>query len=380
METGIVVVCLGASCWFLIRYLQDGLSPWKVGLALALLTAARIDTLPFSVATTVAIFLLKDRRMAFRVALPCVIYCLLYCIINASLFGRPIPVSGYLRASLGRTMLNELLTSGDPEFLFHGCRNMTEFGTLGGRIPLAVPLLALVAVLGCIWILKGTRRAFYMICLLNGIGLFGYYAFMYRSLLSMYTYYYFPLIYTGVMCVFILIATVPWHWLRMVSVSTAVLASLLFGAIYITNRFSLADFTSSREKHPRYLIIEEINRNLPGEAIIACWDAGEIGFRTRKPVINLDGLVNNYQYQRVLKEQGLAAYLDMKNVSHVTNFGSSRRKLIEDQLQWDLLWETSQKVRPLASIFSLAPHTQSIKRVSIMPSYIYQRPSTRNSM
>ena len=257
---------------------------------------------------------------------------------------------------------------------------MTEFGTLGGRIPLAVPLLALVAVLGCIWILKGTRRAFYMICLLNGIGLFGYYAFMYRSLLSMYTYYYFPLIYTGVMCVFILIATVPWHWLRMVSVSTAVLASLLFGAIYITNRFSLADFTSSREKHPRYLIIEEINRNLPGEAIIACWDAGEIGFRTRKPVINLDGLVNNYQYQRVLKEQGLAAYLDMKNVSHVTNFGSSRRKLIEDQLQWDLLWETSQKVRPLASIFSLAPHTQSIKRVSIMPSYIYQRPSTRNSM
>lgn len=45
-----------------------------------------------------------------------------------------------------------------------------------------------------------------------------------------------------------------------------------------------------------YLGVQVINRLLPDNSIVGSWDAGVIGYFARFPVVNLDGLVNSYDY------------------------------------------------------------------------------------
>ncbi len=45
-----------------------------------------------------------------------------------------------------------------------------------------------------------------------------------------------------------------------------------------------------------YLTIQTVNRVLPDESIVGAWDAGVVGYFSRFPVVNLDGLVNDYDY------------------------------------------------------------------------------------
>ncbi len=50
-----------------------------------------------------------------------------------------------------------------------------------------------------------------------------------------------------------------------------------------------------------------LNRILPEGSIIGSWDAGIIGYYSRFPVVNLDGLVNSYEYFRLRRERGVRA-------------------------------------------------------------------------
>lgn len=47
-----------------------------------------------------------------------------------------------------------------------------------------------------------------------------------------------------------------------------------------------------------YLGIQVANRILPEDSVLGSWDAGVIGYFSRFPVVNLDGLVNSYGYFR----------------------------------------------------------------------------------
>ena len=48
-----------------------------------------------------------------------------------------------------------------------------------------------------------------------------------------------------------------------------------------------------------YTGAQVMNRVLPEGSVIGSWDAGVIGYFSRFPVVNLDGLVNSYEYLRV---------------------------------------------------------------------------------
>ncbi len=50
-----------------------------------------------------------------------------------------------------------------------------------------------------------------------------------------------------------------------------------------------------------YLVARVMNRTLPQGSVIGTWDAGIIGYFSRFPVVNLDGLVNSYDYLRAPK-------------------------------------------------------------------------------
>ncbi len=52
---------------------------------------------------------------------------------------------------------------------------------------------------------------------------------------------------------------------------------------------------------PSYLIARVMNRVLPDGSIIGTWDAGILGYFSRFPVVNLDGLVNSYDYLHMPK-------------------------------------------------------------------------------
>ena len=376
METGALVAFLGIACWLFIRLLEDNAPSWQLGIALALLTATRIDMLPFSAAAVLAAALLKGPRSALWVAFPTLIYLSIYLTLNTVIFGHPLPVSGYIKAAAGRELMAQFVTSGNLELFIHAWRNISEFCTLGGRLPWLVPVLAASVLPVGAWQLKGNRRVFFLVCVFNVIVYLGYYACMYSSLLSVYTYYFIPAIYTGIMCTFILLTAISRHWVGLVGIAFLVTATTAFSAIYLINRLTLADFTHPRERLPEQMVIEYINHHLPPRSIVGCWDAGEIGYKSNLPVVNLDGVVNSYQYQRMLREEGLANYLAKLDVSYLTSYHVRMRQIIEKELKWELEWEISVEVPPRRSQFSLASGGQNMKQASTQTYYVFRRPSS----
>ena len=54
-----------------------------------------------------------------------------------------------------------------------------------------------------------------------------------------------------------------------------------------------------------YMGVQVMNRILPDDSIIGSWDAGIIGYFSRFPVVNLDGLVNSYDFLHLTNGQNL---------------------------------------------------------------------------
>ena len=48
--------------------------------------------------------------------------------------------------------------------------------------------------------------------------------------------------------------------------------------------------------------VQVMNRVLPEDSVVGSWDAGIIGYFSRYPVVNLDGLANSYDYLRARRE------------------------------------------------------------------------------
>ena len=60
-----------------------------------------------------------------------------------------------------------------------------------------------------------------------------------------------------------------------------------------------------------------MNRELPAGSIVGSWDAGITGYYCDHPVVNLDGLVNSYEYaQSMMAGRGID-YLDRVRVTHL---------------------------------------------------------------
>ena len=59
-----------------------------------------------------------------------------------------------------------------------------------------------------------------------------------------------------------------------------------------------ADATTAETETSSYSGVQVMNRILPGDSVIGSWDSGVIGYFSRFPVVNLDGLVNSWDYAR----------------------------------------------------------------------------------
>ena len=72
----------------------------------------------------------------------------------------------------------------------------------------------------------------------------------------------------------------------------------------------------------RYEAAGWIRANLPADAVLASWNAGQLGFFSHRTVINLDGLVNDRRYfEEVLKgRRALPEYLRENRVDYVVDY------------------------------------------------------------
>jgi hypothetical protein len=60
--------------------------------------------------------------------------------------------------------------------------------------------------------------------------------------------------------------------------------------------------------------------NLPEDAVVGMTDAGLFGYASRRRTVNLDGVVNSYEYQRALRDHRLAEYLRSCGVTHIADY------------------------------------------------------------
>ena len=84
-----------------------------------------------------------------------------------------------------------------------------------------------------------------------------------------------------------------------------------------------------------YMDVQIMNRALPENAVIGSWTAGVIGYFSRFPVVNLDGLVNSYEYLDITRQAGLMLYnyarlvdpqqMDISRRYGITHFANFRR-------------------------------------------------------
>ena len=65
-----------------------------------------------------------------------------------------------------------------------------------------------------------------------------------------------------------------------------------------------------------------IKENIPSDKIMASWNAGQIGFFSDRSVINLDGLINSYEYFKQISKKNfsLYKYLKKKGVDYIVDY------------------------------------------------------------
>ena len=70
--------------------------------------------------------------------------------------------------------------------------------------------------------------------------------------------------------------------------------------------------------------VQVMNRVLPEDSVVGSWDAGVIGYFSRYPVVNLDGLANSYGYLRAQREGTEATFYPRYGITHFANIWTLR--------------------------------------------------------
>jgi len=71
---------------------------------------------------------------------------------------------------------------------------------------------------------------------------------------------------------------------------------------------------------PWYAAALWARRHLPAEAVVGMTDCGLFGYFCNRPTVNLDGVINGYEYQRALRDGKLSSYLRRCGVTHVADY------------------------------------------------------------
>ena len=100
-------------------------------------------------------------------------------------------------------------------------------------------------------------------------------------------------------------------------------AAFLFTRADFTGPFQFVDrlgeSTRRSMRDTSHMGVQIMDRVLPEGSVVGAWDAGVIGYFSRFPVINLDGLVNSYGYLHAKREGTEAAFHRRYGITHFAN-------------------------------------------------------------
>ncbi len=261
---------------------------------------------------------------------------LVYFAYNRLVFGGIVPVSGATKAAWSQA---EWAQEGGYSFVqnFRGVLQIPAFG-----YELLVALEVCACVLLVWWLARRSRSREDWLLLAFLIGVFGlavgHLAKFGQTVLTMYPYigssvWYFVPAYLMMALIVPVTCYVAIHFIRRFLGPRSHRATNLLrtGIVVVGTAFlsTKADFTGpfkdvdfSGESTRRIwgvtyrMGVQVMDRVLPEDSVVGSWDAGVIGYFSRYPVVNLDGLVNSYDYLRAQKEGTVAALFRRYGITH----------------------------------------------------------------
>ena len=120
-----------------------------------------------------------------------------------------------------------------------------------------------------------------------------------------------------------IVARTPWR--RSVALLPAAVIGMLI-AMEANAWLVRFDASFHQREDPMRALFLEVAATLPKDAVIAGTDAGALAFWTQRRVVNLDGVMNDFQYQRTLRDGKLLAYLREQGVTHISTGLWDRRQ------------------------------------------------------
>ncbi len=102
-------------------------------------------------------------------------------------------------------------------------------------------------------------------------------------------------------------------------ISAALLLGLI-GIYAVMGTRSVRDYEPQLDNYAlvRLALAQDLNGTLPAHARIGAWNAGVLGYFLERPVINLDGLVNDTEFLEVLQSGApLQDYMRAKKITHL---------------------------------------------------------------
>jgi len=278
------------------------------GIAALLLVMARLDMAPYVVGPVTIACVWREReqgwaslRSGLFVAFPPLLGTLLLMAWHQWHFGHPVPIHGVLKSCFPRIHFQ-------PEHVF----SMT-----GDSIAPAYAFLA--AVSGAGLLLRG-RQCDKTICRLGlaaaAIGLIQLAAFTLFQKWSkpIPVWYVGPAVLAGTFGLAVGVAnTIGMRWMRPLTIVAGI-------AVLAVNLAAAARGWDSEPKSPAMTLPKEIvafMKTKPADRVWACTDCGRLAFWSKRPVVNLDGLVNDFEYQKALRDGRLGEYLADRRVRYL---------------------------------------------------------------
>lgn len=107
-----------------------------------------------------------------------------------------------------------------------------------------------------------------------------------------------------------------WRVVTVTLVALACIHGVQLVRYYWDGRVEFRDWNLSWNDES-YLAAKWVSRNVPEGAVVGAWNAGVLGFFADRPVVNLDGLINNFGLLPYLRERRIADYIRDERIDYL---------------------------------------------------------------
>jgi len=315
---------------FLHQLLSEEIRPLRLSLLGGLLLLCRLDAAVFTVAGLAACRP-RNRGDLLRLALPLLLILALYLGWNQLGFGHPLPVSGqvktiYHQQELGEHYLGPVHLQKTGSTWFRRAANSASrlvsapLETLNPhRKVFRQRWFCLAALCGCLlavrWRWRLTLLALaglaHMLIMAATIGRFAILGWYYAPLMV--------LVLIGAATLLARLAALLPR--KLLPLGALVLAAAAGVSVWTAVERLTEQPSPNNLYQRRYRMARWMAEQLPEDAVIGSWNAGQLAFFSGRTVVNLDGLVNDQAYARRL-QAGLPVteYLDREGIGYIADY------------------------------------------------------------